>query len=89
MNKQEAIEAYMLLGAPITVAKAYSFFRTTELRKVISRMRKKGFVILHEDIEGFDANGYDCKYREYWLDRESKQPKEMNIQFAPSGKRAR
>lgn len=44
-RKQAAILAYMQKGKSLTVLQALKQFHTTELRKIICRLRNKGHVI--------------------------------------------
>lgn len=66
MAPQNAILAHLLGGGRLTVNKALSMFRTTELRKVVSRLKRAGHDIRsvwRDDV----ADGRKVRYKEYYL----------------------
>lgn len=66
MAPQNAILAHLLGGGRLTVNKALSMFRTTELRKVVSRLKRAGHDIRsvwRDDV----ADGRKVRFKEYFL----------------------
>lgn len=49
---QSKILAYLKAGGRLTVRKAERLYHTTELRRIISRLRKNGIFHLLEQTEG-------------------------------------
>lgn len=64
---QKAILDSLQRGERLTVQKAYRKFHTTELRKVISRLRKFGYVICAKKITDRSADGRAITYNEYYM----------------------
>jgi hypothetical protein len=52
-NPQREILAYLMAGGRLTVQKASRLFETTELRKIVSRLRRRGQPI--EDVMHYDT----------------------------------
>jgi hypothetical protein len=48
---QQMIEDHLLLGNSITVLEGLRLFRTTETRRIISRLKKNGFVFLENWVK--------------------------------------
>ncbi len=67
MSKAEQIKQYFLDGGVLTVKSALLKFGTTELRRVVSRLRKQGMDIASEKINHLYEKGY---HKEYFLTRE-------------------
>jgi hypothetical protein len=63
INKQKQIELYFKAGGTLTVQQAFHMFHTTELRKIVSRLRKNGMNIISELIDALNGD----QYKEYWL----------------------
>ena len=66
MAPQNAILAHLLGGGRLTVNKALAMFRTTELRKVVSRLKRAGHDIRsvwRDDV----ADGRKVRFKEYYL----------------------
>lgn len=59
---QQEIEAFFNAGGVLTVQKAFWKFHTTELRKVVCRLKNKGLNIISKRVNGES-------YNEYWLER--------------------
>jgi hypothetical protein len=65
-NRQ--ILAYFMNGGRLTVNKALSMFRTTELRKAVSRFRKRGYDIRATWItDTATPDGRATPHKEYYL----------------------
>lgn len=66
-NPQREILAYLLAGGRLTVQKASRMFETTELRKIISRLRRCGHPI--GDVELYDTTriGRRVHFKEYFM----------------------
>ena len=63
--QQEGIKKCFEMGGRLTVQAAFYRFHTTELRRIISRLRKAGMKIIDEWKE---ANG--VRFKEYFLANE-------------------
>ncbi len=61
------ILAYLLAGGRLTVQKASRLFETTELRKIVSRLRRRGQPI--EDVMHYDTTrtGRRVQFKEYFI----------------------
>ena len=68
---QKAILDSLQRGERLTVQKAYHRFHTTELRKVISRLRKFGYTICANRITDRSADGRTITYNEYYMPYEN------------------
>lgn len=66
--QQEGIKKCFEMGGKLTVQAAFSRFHTTELRKIVCRLKAAGLNIVSEYKE---SNG--SRFKEYWLDRSNKQ----------------
>lgn len=66
-NPQREILAYLLAGGRLTVQKASRLFETTELRKIVSRLRRRGQPI--EDVMHYDTTrtGRRVQFKEYFI----------------------
>lgn len=58
---QKTIQAALLKGERITVAQGNRIARTTETRKIISRLRRKGMDIRDEWMENEGR-----RFKQYW-----------------------
>ena len=58
---------YLLAGGRLTVQKASRLFETTELRKIVSRLRRRGQPI--EDVMHYDTTrtGRRVQFKEYFI----------------------
>lgn len=66
-NPQREILAYLLSGGRLTVQKAARQFETTELRKVISRLRRKGYAICADKCYDKTRSGRNTQFNEYYI----------------------
>lgn len=64
---QNAILESLKRGERLTVQKAYRLFHTTELRKIVSRLRKVGHTICANKIHDRSAEGRNVTYNEYYM----------------------
>lgn len=62
-----AILAAMLQGERYTVQKAFRIFHTTELHKIVSRLRRKGYDIRAERQTRETADGRKVTFHEYYI----------------------
>lgn len=69
MKPQRDILAYLQSGGRLTVNKAQRLFHTTELRKVISRLRKSGWAICSDRRNDKTEDGRKVTFNEYYLQR--------------------
>lgn len=66
---QNLILAYLQKGGKLTVNTALSLFRTTELRKVVSRLKRKGHPIRTRWVtDTATPNGRPTPHKEYFMD---------------------
>lgn len=68
VNKQAQILQYLLDGKSLTVKGCQELFGTTELRKAISVLKRKGFAIVKDWECGIDRNGNPTHYKRYSID---------------------
>jgi hypothetical protein len=64
---QRKILAYFKEGGRLTVNKALHLFCTTELRKVVSRLRRAGHNIASRWQYDTTNDGRHVRYKEYYL----------------------
>lgn len=64
--QQEGIKKCFEMGGRLTVQQAFSRFHTTELRKIVCRLKKAGYPIVSEYIE---EKGN--RFKQYWLSKEA------------------
>lgn len=69
MKPKRDILAYLQSGGRLTVNKAQRLFHTTELRKVVSRLRREGWAILADRRNDKTEDGRSVTYNEYYLQR--------------------
>lgn len=67
MKPLNDIKAYFESGGRLTVQKAFRLFHTTELRKVVSRLRRRGYDIRSERKSDDSADGRRVYFNEYYL----------------------
>lgn len=65
----EVLFAFMS-GERLTVQKAFRLFHTTELRKIVSRLRKRGYDIRAERKHKESIDGRNVMFNEYYLQNE-------------------
>jgi hypothetical protein len=69
MKPKRDILAYLQSGGRLTVNKAIRLFHTTELRKVVSRLRREGWIIAADRRHDKTEDGRAVTYNEYYLVR--------------------
>lgn len=62
------ILAYFQQGGKLSTQKAFRMFHTTELRKIVSRLRRVGFPIKATRMQEVKADGKIVTYNEYYLE---------------------
>lgn len=67
LNPQKDILMYLLLGGTLTVQKAFRKFGTTELRKIVSRLKRKGYNISSARRYDLTDTGRRVQYNEYFI----------------------
>lgn len=67
MDPQKRILAYFKEGGKLTVNKALHLFSTTELRKIVSRLRQAGHRIGSQWRSDTASDGRNVRYKEYYL----------------------
>lgn len=67
MKPQRDILAYFLGGGRLTVQRAFLMFHTTELRKIVSRLRKSGHDIRSKQMSDTTVDGRPVTFKEYYL----------------------
>lgn len=60
--QQDGIKKYFEMGGVLSVQEAFRKFHTTELRKIVCRLKKAGLNIVSEYTE---SNG--SRFKKYWL----------------------
>lgn len=63
---QSRIREYLASGGTLTVQQAFRMFHTTELRKVITRLRRKGDCIIDRWTNS-DCDGRTSRYKVYYM----------------------
>lgn len=66
-NLQSQILGYLSRGGRLTVRKTTYLFHTTELRKVVSCLRRRGHVIRNVRKSGTTIDGRSTWYNEYYM----------------------
>ena len=64
---QKKILAGLLRGERLTVRKAEILYHTTELRRIVSRLRRKGYPICSDRRSTLTEDGRITKFNEYYL----------------------
>lgn len=64
-NPQREILAYLLAGGRLTVQKAIQMFDTTELRRIVSRLKDRGFPVVADKQYGETKTGRRVWFNEY------------------------
>lgn len=65
-SPQAKIKAYLMKGGRLTVLRALRIFGTTELRRIVSRLRKEGITIAADRLEVETSNGRKQMVCEYY-----------------------
>lgn len=66
---QKKILAGLLGGERLTVRKAERLYHTTELRRIVSRLRRKGYPICSDRRSALTEDGRTARFNEYYLPR--------------------
>ena len=69
MKPKRDILAYLQSGGRLTVNKAIKLFHTTELRKIVSRLRREGWTICADRRQDETEDGRKVTFNEYYLQR--------------------
>lgn len=69
-DPQSKILAYLKQGSRLTVQKAIHLFSTTELRRIVSRLRKRGYPIRDRKLSAILSDGRQASFKEYYLQNE-------------------
>lgn len=64
---QSKILAYLKAGGRLTVRKAERLYHTTELRRIISRLRKMGYSICSNKQKAVTEDGRPTQFNEYYM----------------------
>lgn len=65
---QACIRDYLAKGGTLTVQQAFRMFHTTELRKVITRLKRQGYRIMDRWTSSYnDADGRTSRYKVYYM----------------------
>jgi hypothetical protein len=59
------VTKYLLDGNALTVKTCWVRFGTTELRKIASRLRKRGFNVVTKQLTDTTADGREVRFNEY------------------------
>lgn len=70
IKPQQQILACLLQGGSLSVQEAFRRFHTTELRKVIDRLRKRGYEIITRWEDG-TRDGRAIRYKRYSIKQET------------------
>ena len=66
-NPQREILSYMQRGGRLTVQRAGKMFNTTELRRIVSRLRKSGYTVCADRQHGMTEDGRAVSFNEYYI----------------------
>lgn len=67
INIQKDVLTYLKQGGRLTVKTAIMMFHTTELRKIVSRLRELGHRIGSTWRTDKASNGREVRFKEYYL----------------------
>ena len=59
------VTKYLLDGNALTVKTCWIKFETTEMRKIASRLRKRGFNVVTKQMTDTSADGREVRFNEY------------------------
>lgn len=68
-NPQREILAYLLKGGRLTVKTAWKKFGTSEFRRIVSRLKKKGYKFGSRWMEGTTPDGRQVRFKEHFLEQ--------------------
>lgn len=71
MTPRNLLVLETLKKMPLTVVSCREICHTTELRKVVSDLRKLGYNIQSQWCKGFDAYGNEVRFKEYFYKEEN------------------
>lgn len=60
-----SVTNYLLQGGALTVKTCWVKFGTTEMRKIASRLRKRGHNVVTRQLTDILPNGREVKFNEY------------------------
>mgnify|MGYP000104354441 FL=1 len=66
-DPQSKILDYLKAGGRLTVRKAERLYHTTELRRIISRLRKMGYSICSTKQKAVTEDGRPTQFNEYYM----------------------
>lgn len=66
-DPQREILAYLLKGGRLTVKTAWKKFGTSEFRRIVSRLKKKGYKFGSRWMEGTTPDGRQVRFKEHFL----------------------
>ena len=66
-DPQTKILTYLVVGGRLTVRKAERLFHTTELRRIVSRLRRKGYTISSDKLSAVTEDGRPTRFNEYYM----------------------
>lgn len=66
MKPTRDILAYLKEGGKLTVNRAIMMFHTTELRKIVSRLRREGYDIRANKLKDTTSDGRTVTFNEYY-----------------------
>lgn len=69
-DPQSKILAYLKQGGRLTVQKASYLFSTTELRRIVSRLRERGYPIRDRRLNATLSDGRQVQFKEYYYQNE-------------------
>lgn len=59
------VTKYLLEGNALTVKTCWIKFGTTEMRKIASRLRRRGFNVVTKQMTDTSADGREVRFNEY------------------------
>lgn len=65
------VTAYLLNGGTLTVKSCWMMFGTTEMRKIASRLRKRGHKVATREVTGTANDGREVRFNEYRIIKEA------------------
>ena len=68
-DPQREILAYLLKGGRLTVKTAWKKFGTSEFRRIVSRLKKKGYKFGSRWMEGTTPDGRQVRFKEHFLEQ--------------------
>lgn len=84
-DPQNKILAYLKAGGRLTVRKAERLYHTTELRRIISRLRKMGYSICSTKQKAVTEDGRPTQFNEYYMPQVAEDGIEFGVNPKKSG----